>query len=265
MFKIFKFFDFRNLLFDVITLTFALCMAIYELFQYKKTKQLFHKMYSLFFICISMAFIPFIILIFTNRNFPSIQTILFDLISVLFTLVGLFFYFRAERLQKSHNERRSKMRISKILIFTAFVWLLATVPWLLTRALASFNWVKYSLIFGTTNTIAVVIFLLVWWLLRKRFKVPSTGFSLAIVYLLLAVGLLIMGLLGQAKEPLIWEGVGPLIIMLCPLSMSVMAILGSIFRQAMPFVFELILTICFGGIFYFFLGKAFERFVAKLE
>lgn len=100
MFKIFSFFDFKNLVFDFIALAFTLYMCIQELILYKKTKHLFHKAYSIFFASISMVFIPFVILILARIDFRSIQGILFVTVSVLFTLAALFFFFRAERLRK---------------------------------------------------------------------------------------------------------------------------------------------------------------------
>lgn len=149
------------------------------------------------------------------------------------------------------------MKIYRVAIFVIFVWFSATVPWLLTRALYANDWIKWSLIFGSVNTIAVVSFLLFWNFIQKRFKILSLGLSLAIIYFLLSIGILIMGFLGQAKEPLIWEGVAPLIIMLCPVSLVI-----RIFHF-IHFPWYLILGICVGLIFYFYLGKAFDKFVTK--
>lgn len=148
------------------------------------------------------------------------------------------------------------MKISKILTLSIIVWLLATLPWLLTRALSSFDWIKWSLIFGSKNTVGVVGFLLFWGLLRKKFRVPSTGLSLMILYLLLAGAILITGFLEQAKEPLIWEGALPAIIMLCPITQLLIFAMPFI-----PFPFYLIPAICFGCIFYYFLGNKAELFL----
>lgn len=147
------------------------------------------------------------------------------------------------------------MKAHKILIFIIFTWLLATIPWLLTKALMSQDWIRYSLIFGTANTIVVVIFLLLWGVFRRKFNFPSSGFSLAGLYLLLTIIFLITGFLDQTKEPLIWEGVGPIIIMLCPVTMIVR------FLNASWFVSLGLLGPCFGAIYYFLLGRAFDKFV----
>lgn len=149
------------------------------------------------------------------------------------------------------------MKIFRTFIFIIFVWILATIPWLATRAFCSEDWVKYSLIFGSANTAGVIIFLFFWGLLRKRSKILPIGLSLMFIYLTFAIAVLIWGFIGQAKEPLIWEGAVPLIIMLCPISMVV------IITHFFSFPFDLILAICSGGIFYFLLGKIYEKFVLQ--
>ncbi len=76
---------------------------------------------------------------------------------------------------------------------------------------------------------------------------------LAGIYALLVVGVLLIGLSGELKEPLIWEGVGSLFVMLFPLSYLILRL---------PFgPFSIGCTILIGGLFYFAFGYLFERCV----
>ena len=59
-------------------------------------------------------------------------------------------------------------------IFAGLLWLAATIPWLLTRALSPQDWVMYSVMFGSVNTVGVLGVLLVWTLLRKKLTIPLT-------------------------------------------------------------------------------------------
>lgn len=147
------------------------------------------------------------------------------------------------------------MKIYRLIIFAILVLLSATIPWLFTRALYSNDWIKWSLIFGSINTIAVVSFLLFWNFIQKRFKILSPCLSLASIYFLISISILLIGFLEQTKEPLIWEGLAPLIIMLCPISLVIRVF------HFIYFPWYLILAICIGLIFYFCLGKVFDKFV----
>lgn len=98
---------FDDLSINVIASILAFYMTIQELVLYKKTKQIYHKIYSIFFISISMVFIPLIIL--RIIHYPnSISGIVLGTISVLFAVVAFFLYFHAEKSRKNHNKNRNK-------------------------------------------------------------------------------------------------------------------------------------------------------------
>ncbi len=140
-------------------------------------------------------------------------------------------------------------------IFAGLLWLAATIPWLLTRALQGGpDWVMYSIIFGSINTVGVLGILLFWTFLRKKLRIPSAGASIVIIYIALSIGIFVMAVLGQAKEPLIWEGAGPALLMLCLLSMA------SAFLP-FPSILNILLGTCIGGVFYFWLGKTWQKLV----
>jgi len=96
----FKISNFNIFIFDSFALIFALYMAFRETLLYQRTNKEFHKMYSLFFICASMIFMPFIILMITRWSLHSLRSISYDLVSAVFAIAALFYYFRAEKLRK---------------------------------------------------------------------------------------------------------------------------------------------------------------------
>ncbi|GEM_PF-5659552 len=76
---------------------------------------------------------------------------------------------------------------------------------------------------------------------------------MASIYAFLFICLLLMGWMGQDKEPLIWEGIGPMFFILFPLNYFLLTASFS--------AITLTTAIILGGLFYFFLGKAIEKFV----
>jgi len=122
------------------------------------------------------------------------------------------------------------------------------------------NWVVSSIVSGCKNALSVSIFLWVCTVLRKKYKILSPGICLAAVYSLISIGLIILGLFGMKDEPLVWEGIGPLIIELCPISIFVVHI------PFFNFIAGLILAVCFGALYYYFVGEVlFSRFLLKGE
>lgn len=144
------------------------------------------------------------------------------------------------------------------ILFIVCVWILAVAPWLAVRAFYSDDWVKWSLVFGSKNTVVVIALFLFWLFFQKKFKIPSLGIILASLHILLTTGIIISCFIMQNKEPLIWEGLFPLIFIVCPINIFINMIIP--FRL---FILQLVSYICFGAVYYFCLGKFFEVFVLK--
>ncbi len=150
------------------------------------------------------------------------------------------------------------LKIFRMILFVVCVWILAVVPWLTVRAFYSNDWVKWSLIFGSQNTVAIIVPSLFWLFLRNKFKVPSLGIILASLHILFMGIIIISCFVMQNKEPLIWEGLFPLIFIVCPINIFIKMIIP--FRQL---ILQIVSYVCFGAVYYFCLGRIFEVFVLK--
>lgn len=151
-------------------------------------------------------------------------------------------------------------RIHRVIFFFVCVWFFAVTPWLVVRAFYSNDWVKWSLIFGSRNTIGVIVLSLLWLFLRKKFKAISLGLILASLHILFTSIVIVSCFIMQNKEPLIWEGLFPLIFVICPINIFIRMLMP--FRQLM---LQSVLYICVGGVYYFYLGKFFEVLYQKAQ
>ena len=107
-------------------------------------------------------------------------------------------------------------------IFAMAMWLFSTLPLVITNFFASrpedhvYGWAG-----GTICAMIVVLILTVWFILRVRFKqLPRGGTVVASIYIILFVALFIEGFIEQKKDPIVWEGIGPMMIMLCPITIT---------------------------------------------
>ena len=147
------------------------------------------------------------------------------------------------------------MRFARVVVLLAGVWMFSMISWLVGGALSEGASVFLIAVLGGVQAagIAVVLLLAAW--LRRRGLIHSVRFCLAGTYLILIAALLGIGFSGQAKEPLIWEGIGPMLVALFPMSQPILRTWSG------SFSFSLFVTVLFGGLFYFLLGYMFERFI----
>lgn len=153
------------------------------------------------------------------------------------------------------------MNASRAVTFSVGLWCLGTASLLLNPgALTSSDLWSFALIAATGNAMVVVGFLACWGWIRKSAAVPSAGAALVTFYLLCMVGLVIWSVLAAAKEPWVWEAAGLWVMVLCPVSAAVLR--GLLFESVL-----LTVGLCagVGALFYFFVGRAVERFVLRAE
>ena len=89
--------------FYIIAIIFALFFSVHELILFRKTKQLFHKIYALFSVNTIMVLIPFVILKIGKWEPRSIQSLLCGLFAGIFLIRSIYFYAKARKLQKSEK------------------------------------------------------------------------------------------------------------------------------------------------------------------
>lgn len=122
---------------------------------------------------------------------------------------------------------------------------------------------SFGVAVAAINPMAVIGLLVGWWWLQKRLRVPRASLSLAGVFVLLGGGHILWSMWGVAVagvEPLVWMGTYIWLVGLCPLS-SVVMMISFPFNWLLPL--DIVLAFCFGAVFYFFVGKAFERLVLR--
>lgn len=103
------------------------------------------------------------------------------------------------------------MKKKRVLLFTAALWSVFVVPTFLMGSTGTFI---ENIIIGSGFTVPPALFLALWSWLQKRFKLPRVSLALPIFGLVIAISLVIFGI--SSREPLIWEGIVPLILILFP-------------------------------------------------
>ena len=139
----------------------------------------------------------------------------------------------------------------RLLAFIFGFWVLAVIPWLVTKALCTGNnWIWTSIYYASLNTLTVMVILFGLKYLSRFASLPNPTFVMPAIFVSLSAILMIAGYNIQEKIPTVWEGVGFDFFILSPLTMWI----DSFRIVPYPFIAGIIL----GSIYYFSAGLFFS-------